>query len=347
MEHGAVVDRAGQVGGIAAARRERDIHRREPAVIGEPGLVVDAEVVALAGQAHVVVAVEAELAGPPGDARGERRDRRPLRRLALLAAEGAAHAADLDRHRGIGKPEDVGDDVLQLARMLGRGMHGHLVLAGNGERHLAFEIEVLLSAHPEGARDPPRARRQRGGAVALVEGVIGKDVGVGLERVVHLDQRLFSGDLDLAEPRRAAGEIAGLGDHREHHLAIEFDGGGGEHGIVAHDRADVVLAGNIGGGEHRDHTGRAAHRFQIDPQDAATRRRGSAGSEVQRSLGFAQVVDIDGGAADVTHGGVMLGGNADHPQRRIARRKITKLLHRRPPAIRPRGWFATPRRRSP
>ena len=43
--------------------------------------------------------------------------------------------------------EHVGDEVLHLARMLGRGMDQHVaVLAGDGERHLAFEIEMLLPA---------------------------------------------------------------------------------------------------------------------------------------------------------------------------------------------------------
>ena len=34
--------------------------------------------------------------------------------------------------------------------------------------------------------------------------------------------------------------------------------------IVVDDRADIVLAGDVGGGEDRDHAGRGAHRVQIE-----------------------------------------------------------------------------------
>ena len=54
-----------------------------------------------------------------------------------------------------GTPSTCGDDVLHLARMLGRGMDQHVVLARNGERDLAFEIEMLLPADAQ--------RRLRGG----------------------------------------------------------------------------------------------------------------------------------------------------------------------------------------
>ena len=78
------------------------------------------------------------------------------------------------------------DEVLHLARMLGRGMDQHVaVLARDGERHLAFEIEMLLPADAQPC--PSRgcgARRERGGAVVLAEGVVRQDVRVGRERVV-------------------------------------------------------------------------------------------------------------------------------------------------------------------
>ena len=120
----------------------------------QPDAVVDPEVVALAGHDHVVVAVEPELARPAGLAGAERRQRRPLRRLALLAAETAAHPAHLDGDGVAVERRALGDDVLHLARVLGRGVDDHVaVLAGDGERDLAFEIEMLLSADAEFAGD--------------------------------------------------------------------------------------------------------------------------------------------------------------------------------------------------
>ena len=55
--------------------------------------------------------------------------------------------------------EHVGDDVLDLGRMLGRGVDEHVaVLAGYRERNLALEIEMLLAADAELAGDLPSER---------------------------------------------------------------------------------------------------------------------------------------------------------------------------------------------
>ena len=103
---------------------------------------------ALAGQCEVVVAIEADLARSPRDARGERRDRRPGASLALLAAEAAAHPAGFHGDEGVRYSEDASDDMLGLRRVLRRSVHRHLVaFAGKGERRLAFEIEMLLAAN--------------------------------------------------------------------------------------------------------------------------------------------------------------------------------------------------------
>ena len=74
MEHGPVADRRRQVRRHAAARRVDVLDAFDAAVIVEADIVVDAEVVALAGHDHVVVAVEPDLGGPAGvmhDKRGD------------------------------------------------------------------------------------------------------------------------------------------------------------------------------------------------------------------------------------------------------------------------------------
>ena len=102
---------------------------------------------ALAGQREVVVAIEADLARLSRKPRGERGDRRPGAGLTFLAAEAAAHAARLHGDEGVGDSKDAGDNVLGLRRVLRRSVHRHLVrFAGKGERRLAFEIEMLLTA---------------------------------------------------------------------------------------------------------------------------------------------------------------------------------------------------------
>ena len=79
----------------------------------------------------------------------------------------------------------------------------------------------------------------------------------------------------------------------------------GEHRIVAGDRADIVLAGNVGGGQHRDHAGRRAHRVEIEPSDLPARDRRAADRDVQRAFRLADVVDVGRAARDMLRRGVM------------------------------------------
>ena len=147
VKHRAVTDAGRKVRGTAAARVERHFVTRDHALVVVSHSPIGAEIVALAGQCEIVVAIEADLARSPRQARGERRDRRPGAGLAFLAAEAAAHPAGFHGDEGVRYAEDAGDDVLRLRRILRRSVHRHLVaFAGKGERRLAFEIEMLLPA---------------------------------------------------------------------------------------------------------------------------------------------------------------------------------------------------------
>ena len=107
MEHRAVDDAEREVGRTAAARVEHHVIDGDHAALVVADAPVGAEIVALAGHGEIVVAVEPDLARPPGDARRHRGDRRPLAGLALLAAEAAAHAARLDGDERVGNAEDA------------------------------------------------------------------------------------------------------------------------------------------------------------------------------------------------------------------------------------------------
>ena len=83
----------------SAEKPQRDASVRssaeDAAVVVEADVVRVRERVALAGGAHVVVAVEPQLDGAAGPARDQRRDAREQRHLRFLAAEAAAHAPAL------------------------------------------------------------------------------------------------------------------------------------------------------------------------------------------------------------------------------------------------------------
>ena len=127
VKHRAVADAGRQVRRAAAARVEHHLVAGDHALVVVADAPVGAEIVALAGQREIVVAIEADLARLARHPRGERGDRRPGAGLALLAAEAAAHAAGLDGDERVGDAENARDDVLRLGRVLRRGVHRHLV----------------------------------------------------------------------------------------------------------------------------------------------------------------------------------------------------------------------------
>ena len=95
MQHRAVVDRAGVVGAVAAARGQHHVQAQDAPAVIEAAVVVDAEVVALAGDDHVVVAIGAQLDRALQLERGQRGALREDAGVALLAAERPAHARQI------------------------------------------------------------------------------------------------------------------------------------------------------------------------------------------------------------------------------------------------------------
>ena len=109
---------------------------------------------ALAGHDHVVITIKAAFGRPAGDVGCECSKCCPLRGLAFLAAKGAAHAAALAGDERVRHAQHLGDDVLHLGWMLGRGNDGHR-RAFLWQRHgdLAFEVEMFLPADKEALLD--------------------------------------------------------------------------------------------------------------------------------------------------------------------------------------------------
>ena len=219
---------------------------------------------ALAGHDHIFVAVEPALRRASGDMGGECSEASPLRRLALLAAEGAAHAAALAHHFGIGDAQHLGDNVLHFGWVLGRAVNGHTaMLLGHRHAHLAFEIEMLLAADEEGFLDPTRRGFERLRDIAALE-FIGRQhvLGFHCHRIVGRNGRRLDGDLDLTESGRAPCLIARFCHDGEDYLAVKLDRATGEDGIVAERWAAIVDAGTC---RSVAHAGRMAVRTAMTP----------------------------------------------------------------------------------
>ena len=78
------------------------------------------------------------------------------------------------------RPSSIGDEMLDLARMLGRAEDVEpALLAGRGERGLALEIEMLLPADLERAGQAVRRGGERGIGVAARHDLRRLDLGAG------------------------------------------------------------------------------------------------------------------------------------------------------------------------
>ena len=183
------------------------------------------ERVALAGRAHVVVAVEAQLGRAPGLARDDGGDAGEERHLRFLAAEAAAHPPAFDDDVVRGDAERVRDHVLHFARMLRRRVDLHAaVLARHRQRDLAFEIEVVLAADAHRAAQPMRRARQRRRGVAARHVHRRQHVRLRGQRVVDGQDRGQRLEVEPARAsRRAARCCTSVRRHGEHRLPGELD----------------------------------------------------------------------------------------------------------------------------
>lgn len=152
MEDGAIGHGAREVGAETTFGQQGELQRGDEARVVIAHGVVVGEGVALAGDHEVVVAVQAQLDGAAGLARGQGGPHGQVAGLRFLAAETAAHAPALHAHAVVVQPQGMGHPVLDLARMLGAAVDQPLLLfLRDGVGDLTFEIEVFLAAHLEAA----------------------------------------------------------------------------------------------------------------------------------------------------------------------------------------------------
>jgi hypothetical protein len=288
--------------------------------------------VALAGRGHVVVAVGAEFGGAAGLRRDQGSGGGEGGGLGLLAAEGAAHPPHLDDDLGVAPPEQLRDQMLDLARMLGGAEDMEpALLARRRQRRLAFEVEMLLAAHLEAAGQPVRRRGARCVGIAAAH-ILGRlDLRAGGLRVGDGDQSRARRDRGLAQPRGAAGGTGAGRRDEEEGLARVDDLVLGQQRLVMDDRADIVFAGYVGGGQHGDDAGRGAHRVQVERKQGGMAFGGMAEGAMEQARRLRQVVDIGGGARDMEVGAVVRQWPV-HLGRARPWRRGGAVSHSRPPA---------------
>ena len=185
VEHGPIHHARRQIDGATAARIERHVITRDAPGLVEAHRPVRAEIVALAGDDEIIVPVEPELAGLAGHMGGKRSEGAGLGGLGFLAAKGAAHAPGLHGDEGVGHGQHHRHHALQQGGVLRRGMDQHFAsFARHGEGGLAFEIEMLLPANAQHARELVGRLRDGLRGVANPEIVIGQDLRIRRQRIL-------------------------------------------------------------------------------------------------------------------------------------------------------------------
>ena len=127
---------------------------------------------ALARHHHVLIPVQAAFGRTACDMGCKGCQCGPLRRLAFLAAESSAHAPAFAGHHGIGNFQHLGDAMLNFGRMLGGGINRHAAFFfRHRQRHLPFNIKMLLPAHMKAFRNNMGGSLDRLRHITMGEGV--------------------------------------------------------------------------------------------------------------------------------------------------------------------------------
>ncbi len=150
MEDRPVGHRARQVGREAAVGQHVQAQSAHQAVGVKAHRVVVGKRVAFPRDHEIVVAVQPHLDGAAQVVRRHGRPHRHVAGLRLLAAEAAAHAPAFHLDAVVVQAQRVRHPVLHLAGVLRAAVHQPLaLLLWQHIGHLAFEVEVFLSANLE------------------------------------------------------------------------------------------------------------------------------------------------------------------------------------------------------
>ena len=194
-------------------------------------------------------------------------------------------------------------------------MHQHAaIFLRHGVADLAFQIELFLAANGPFTTEPLRGLRNRCCRVAPVQMHGRHDILACGMRGLGRQQGGQGFKLDRAARQRGspARQIAVGGDDGKDRLAEVAQLLIGQDRIVVQQRAAIVLAGNVGGGQHRDDARLALQQFEVDARQPAMRDRRQPQRRVQGAMHLGNVVHIDRFAADMQGRRFMRVAGADH-----------------------------------
>ena len=177
--------------------------------------------------------------------------------------------------------------------MLAGGVHKHTtVLQRLDHRHLSLQIKVLLTTHVDLTLETVRCRGQRLVRVAALLGMTGAHKEGCIQGFLRTEHRMQWLILDLGQSRRLTGSGMAGRRHGKDRLTNMLDQLTGQDRVAGENRADIGMAGHIGEGDHRHHTGIGAYRAQIHAGDTRVRLFAVADRRVQQTFRLTQIIDI-------------------------------------------------------
>ena len=200
--------------------------------------ILDPQIMPLAGDHHVIVAVIAHLAGAPRGMGGHGAGDGQSVALRFLAAKAAAHPARLHPHRRHRQMQRMGHLVLNLSRMLGGGDNRHPpIIAGQGKGHLTFKVKMLLPTHLKTAFGHKGCSGDGAGGIAF-----GPDhrallkARIGGQRRIHCQKRRQLVIGHAAQPRGLPRGQMALGHDEENRLTNVMHPARGQQRLILHRR---------------------------------------------------------------------------------------------------------------
>ena len=307
MQHGPVRHRQGQILAPAAAEEMRELHPQNPPLSVMADAIGNPQIMPLAGDHHVIVAVIAHLAGPPRGARRHGAGNGQSVALRFLAAKAAAHPARLHPHRRHRQMQRMGHLVLNLGRMLGGGDNRHpTILTGQGKGHLTFKVKMLLPADLETALS--HQRRAGNGACRIALGPDHRALlkaRIGGQRLIHRQDRRQLVIGHAAQPRGLPRGQMAFGHDKENRLADIMHPARGQQRLIVNGWRAIRHIWPILGREHRHHTGGGTHRRKVHLGDHTMGAGGQAKGQMQGPCRQRHIIGIAGGPRDMQRRRIM------------------------------------------
>ena len=217
----------------------------------------------------------------------------------------AGHSID---HGIGGHAQHVGDDVLDLAGVLGRGMDEHfVVLAGDRHGDLAFEVEVVLAADRDPALQPARRVGDAPSAASPRLSVMGGNTSLPVSRalaVVRTGRGLRTPTTASRAARRAWSRVSAA-TANSGWPAYSTTSSANSGSSCRPMQLTSLVPGMSDRGQHADDAGGGFDLGQVERYRLGVRTVAEAEIDVKQAGGFADVVDIDGLAGDMLVGAVV------------------------------------------